>query len=317
MSLRDRVVLAGRAQPLQGILPDRLQQAETAPGVLLHERLIHERGEQIECLASAKGFRCLQRKSPDKDRQAAQECLLRLGEEIVTPVDRAAEGLMPGPARAAAAHQQMEAIVQSCSELLDGECPQPRGRQLDRQRQGVQPPADLRHRGGVLIRERKAAGDSRASLGKEADGLVLKKAFGQRRLRLDLVVSRRGRAARGNGLGGRQRERRDRPDDLAGDPQRLAAGGEHTQAGTAAEQRRGKGSARCYQVLAVVENQQEFPVAEELLQSLHGGTPRRLGDAQSPRHSGSHGVQIGQRRQIDKRDAVLVVAGHGGGDLQR
>jgi hypothetical protein len=68
----------------------------------------------------------------------------------VAPLDRRAQGLLPRQRCPAAARQQPQPVVQPRRHLLGRQRRHPRRRQLDRQRDAVQPPADLRHRRRVL-----------------------------------------------------------------------------------------------------------------------------------------------------------------------
>ena len=57
--------------------------------------------------------------------------------------------------RAGAARQQAEAVAQPGGELLGPQQPDARGRELDGQREAVQPGADLDRRGRVLVGQRE------------------------------------------------------------------------------------------------------------------------------------------------------------------
>ena len=102
--------------------------------------------------------------------------------------------------------------LEPLGDLLDRQRPHARRGQLDRERDAVQPPADLGDRRGVLRRSGRSAGcDGTRAVDEQAHRLVLPQ------------------ASRG---GGRRREPGTasdgtRPGGLAGDAQRLAAGRQH------------------------------------------------------------------------------------------
>jgi hypothetical protein len=78
--------------------------------------------------------------------------------------------------------QQQQPQLQPCEQCLRAQQTQPRRRQLDGQRQPVQPGADLRHRPGVALRQRKVrsrgsgAGDDESIVVTQYDMTALEKA---------------------------------------------------------------------------------------------------------------------------------------------
>ena len=79
------------------------------------------------------------------------------GQQVVAPVDQRAQRLLARQRGAAAAGQQPEAVVQPRGDLLRRKHLDARGRQLDRQRDAVQPVADLRDGGRIGVRQREVA----------------------------------------------------------------------------------------------------------------------------------------------------------------
>ncbi len=158
-------------------------------------------------------------------RQPREQPLLRLGQQPVGPVDRGGEALVAGLRATGAAGEQVP-VVEAAGHLRRAHRPHPRGGQLDRERQAVEPAADLGDRAldlavGVEVRPGGAG----------------------------TLHEQRG------GVGGGHRGQR--PDLLALDAERLAARGEHDDAGAvrhhAIEQpRRG-----VEHVLAVVQHEQQ------------------------------------------------------------
>ena len=154
-----------------------------------------------------------------KDGEAAQDRPLALGQQLVAPVERRAQGLVARQRRAPAARQQPEAIVQERRQPAHAEGVDAGSRELDRERDAVQPAADL--------------GDERRI------GIAQLEAVEDRRRALDEQLHRREAERLGGGEPGRRRrdrQRRQAMHPLALGPQRLAAGRQdvHARGGFAA-----------------------------------------------------------------------------------
>ena len=119
------------------------------------------------------------------------------------PVDHGAQRAVARQRGAAAAGEQPEAVVEARGELLDRHRAQPRGGELDRQRQPVEAAADLARRRRRRARSRGAA--AARSLNRRTRGVV----------------------GSSGGIG---------DEALARDRQRLAAGGDDPQPGAAGQQ---------------------------------------------------------------------------------
>jgi hypothetical protein len=91
----------------------------------------------------------------------------------VAPVNRRAERLLAGQHRARATRQQAKTIDQPSRDLLGGQQPDPRRRELDRQRDPVELMADLGHRGGVGIVDREIRADLSGTLDEQPHGVGL------------------------------------------------------------------------------------------------------------------------------------------------
>jgi hypothetical protein len=154
----------------------------------------------------------LQRAAPHERPEAAEQPLLLLGEQVVAPADGVAEGLLPLRQVSRAAGQEREAPAQPPEHRLGVQQPDPGRRQLDGQRQAVQPLADLGDGRRVLGGDGEVWPDLPRPLREQRDGGVLLDPLGQDRLPR-----------------GRQGQRRDRILALAAHPKGRPAGHQRRQ----------------------------------------------------------------------------------------
>ena len=99
-----------------------------------------------------------------------EERLLDVSQQVVRPRDGGAQALVAG-IDAATTSEHVEAIVEVCSELSHRHRRQPGRRQLDRQRETVEPPADLVDDGDVRVGRLEAAEDGRGTLTEHPHGV--------------------------------------------------------------------------------------------------------------------------------------------------
>ena len=139
------------------VLVDHLQHAKArltaiALLTLLYQALIHQRREPFEYLEiqwvralgrGADRLDRLQRRAPREHRQAAEERALGRGEQVLAPGDGRPHRLLPLLQVACPSRQQLEAVGEAGEQRLGRQQLDPRGRQLDRQRQAIQLGADL------------------------------------------------------------------------------------------------------------------------------------------------------------------------------
>ena len=154
--------LAGCLELLAGVLADRLEhpEARLAVGVLAEaqqQALLDERVEVFEGVARAvrvaDGRGRLEPEAADEHGQAPKQRLLALEQQVVAPGDRVAQRALALVGVQRAAGQQGQALVEAAQERLRRERAHPRCGQLDRERQAVEPAADLRDGRGVLVGE--------------------------------------------------------------------------------------------------------------------------------------------------------------------
>ncbi len=164
----------GRAYPfavavlievLLGVLADGFQQpvARVDPlGVSDHQGTGDQCRHELEHIvgldpaARGHGFGGLEIEPAREDAQPLQQQLLTLVEQLVRPVDGRPQRLVTLHGRVLAAGEQPEPRIETTRQLGRGEHRDARGRELDRQRDPVQPSTHLRHRIGVRRVEREA-----------------------------------------------------------------------------------------------------------------------------------------------------------------
>ena len=176
--------------------------------------------------------------------------------------------------------EQLEAVVEQVDEAGGIERPGLRRRQLDRQRQPVEPPAQLLHRSTVRRPvERRAAlrGAAQEQAGRVAERRV----------------------------GTSERQRGHAHDVLARQLERFAAGRQHVDVGRAGEDRTDGVARRIDEVFAVVDEQQHPPrpqrvVDEHVHRDRRRRQPERVGEA------GHDRPLLADLTQLDEPDTVGV-----------
>ena len=115
----------------------------------------------------ADGRRALRRHAAGEDREPLGERALGVGQQVPAPVDDGAQRAVARQRGAAAAGEQPEAVVEPRGDLSARHRAQPRGGQLDGQRQAVEPAADLDDRGDVVRVDGEAGRRRRAAVGEQ------------------------------------------------------------------------------------------------------------------------------------------------------
>ena len=180
-----RPLLAARRQPLQPELADRLQHPvarllRLRAADLLHDALLDQRRDAVERIEPAVAhagdrFGPRQVEAADEDGQAAKERLLGRVEQVVAPGDGVAHRPQPVRQVAGAAGQQRQGPLQPRQQRRRRQDGDAGGRQLDRQRQPVQPGeiaptaawfAAVRAKAGLAARARATNNWTAAGAGK-------------------------------------------------------------------------------------------------------------------------------------------------------
>ena len=181
MAARNEIALARSGELLQRIGARRFEQP-VAHRVSLrlgeHQRLIDQRRQHVEdvefveILAAADRDGSLERESVHEDPQPPEERALALVEQVVAPIDQGAQRLLARKDVAAAAGEHPEALVEPFAQLFWAEHLHARSRQFDRQRNAVEPAADVRHDRRIFVGEGKRIAGGRRAFDEERDRLV-------------------------------------------------------------------------------------------------------------------------------------------------
>ena len=301
--------LARVVEPLARVQPDRLEQpvAPLASALVRgDERLLDEAREHVgaprdvETGAGADGFDRAELEAAGEDAEPPQQHPLVRLEQVVTPLERRLERLLPRRRRAAAGAEEPEAVVEPLGHRSGPERAEPAGGELERERQAVEPEADARDVRRVLLVERESRRGRRRALDEQPHRLVVEE------------IGRRERLLR---VGDRQRRHAEH--DLAADAERLAARREHGQPRRGAEDRVDERSARPEQVLAVVQDEQQRARREELDHRVDDVLSRQRPRVERRRDGVGHELRIGDGRELDERRASLVRRLGAARELQR
>ncbi len=174
MPLGDLIGFAALVETLACELGDRLQQlvarvAELVP-TRLDEAVLDEDGERRQEVGATNALGGGQVAATAEDRQATEERLVGLLEQVEAPLNRVAKCLLSRRQVAWPAGQQAEAVVHALEHRLRRKQAAARGGELDRQRQTVEPAADLADRPAVVLGEREVVSRLLRALCEELNG---------------------------------------------------------------------------------------------------------------------------------------------------
>jgi hypothetical protein len=193
---------------------------------------------------------------------------------------------------AALAGEQAEALIQVPGDLGRPHRRHPGRRQLDRQGDPVEAPADLHHCSSRAPLDGEVGVDRPGTVAEQGDGVAR------------------------DGVVARDAQRPQRADVLGGDAQAFPAGRQDTHIGSSGEDGVGQVGHGVEQVLAVVQHEQQATGAEEVDDRPLHGHLRPGQDAQRRRHEVGHRVGGRGRGELGEPDAVWVLWRRVGGDLQ-
>ncbi len=301
-------LLVGSGQPFRRVFTHRVDQP--VPGARAvgqavpaeNDRLVDQAGQHVADPADRdqRAGRHVPRRReverPGEDREPRPDRPLGLRAQIVGPVDRGLQCLVPRHRAAPRAGQHRERGVKAIGQLGQRQRPHADGGELDAERQAVEPSADPDHVGQLRLGDREPARRRR----------------GPGREQLD-------RAARGRvvaGVGDRQRAE---PQDLlARQVQRLPAGGQDRDPVRLPQHLGGEPRDGGGEMLAGVEDQQQ-PLAPQVIED-GGAGPAGIAPVQPEALGHRHRQQgrVGQEAgEVDQARAVGVAVGRVGGRAQR
>ena len=274
-----RVLVAPLAEPIRRVLADGLEQAvaHSAAELLDGEQggvvqRFDERERLVLVAREAHGGCGFERCAGREHGEASEESLLVLGKQVVAPGEGRGQRLLPSGEIVRAAAEHAQPLRQPLRKRPCRKRPHACGGELDRERQAVDPGADLANGVLVLVRQLEARLHRRRALLEE-----LQRGIRPERLHGEDVLTRQ--------------------------VQDGAAGDEHGQARRARQQLDEDGSGRV-EMLGVVDDEEQLPCPEPFRERRQrvpcglGGDPERLGD----RRDDQRGVV--ERRQLDDGGAV-------------
>src|SRR5215207_3490632 len=221
------LVVAGVKEMFQCVLADGRQhrEARLARSVLgfPQEAPVDERPDSFQHIGrglaggSDNALGRLECEAAHEDRQARVQAALFVGEEVVTPGDRLANGALARRHVRASRGRELETTLQAAEERRGRQHLAPGSRELDGERKPVEPLADLGDNRSRLVRQLEVGTDRAGPLHEQHHRLVL----GGLQSRLH--------------TGGWKAQRRHGVLTLGGDAERLAARDQRLETGTAPE----------------------------------------------------------------------------------
>jgi hypothetical protein len=184
MSVPERRELTGGTRPIQRVHPQGLQEpVELLPAGLLvhsHEVLVDQTTHRVEhsdrvqvAYRGRDDLRSLHREGAGEDTEPAEDHLLGLVQSVMTPANRRSQRLLPGQHRPRTAREEVEAIVELDGDLLGRHLPAAGRRQLQGERDAVEPMTDLGDGGCVGLRDHEGRAGPASPIDEQPDRLVL------------------------------------------------------------------------------------------------------------------------------------------------
>ncbi len=305
------VDLARLLEPLTGVGTDGLEHAVTRGArrvVRDHERLGDQPRARVEHVPGlhprdrAHGRARFGVVPAGEHAEPLEQRALQGIEHLVGPLDGAPQRLVAFRSAAPAAGEQVEALVETLVEARGDvgrrhQC-DPRRRELERERDAVEAPADLADLRGVRRIDREP--------GLHGAGALLEQ---PRRRRRGHHVDR-GRSLRGHV------ELAQRPRLFTGDAERLAARDQEVHARALGQQRIDHVAGLVEHVLAVVEDEEQPAGAERVAHRVERRQARTIGHLEGLEEQRVEVVAIVDGAQIALPDTAGIAAGAVGGDLQ-
>ena len=267
---------------LERVLTDRLEHREPAVCDAAEQAAVHEGGEdrkQIRAVVGTNRLDGVDRAAAREHREPREQDALGLGEERVAPVERRAKRLLPARKIARAACEHVERLFEPLHHPRRRQQLAARGGELDRERQPVEPPADLRDVPRTLLCRARRRDRRHAHARRRGE---------RRRWRRAprTSASRRGSAARSGGTGYSCSPRR-----RSG--ARLVASTASRGAAASSSATSGAAWSSCSKLSS---SEQDAPVAQVLRERIGGGrSPSSTSSASRSSSASSAGSATGAR----------------------
>ena len=175
VALADGIAVVGCREALGGVGADRLEHLQPGGRVRLppaHEQALSD--EVVERVEVGAGDRLgrLDRRAAREHGEAREARLLAVAQQLVAPVDGRAQRVVAGGRVASGGAGSAECHVQTFGDLGGRQQPAAGRGELDRQRQPVDAPADLRDRGSVAVAQIKRGIVGTRPLDEQRDRIV-------------------------------------------------------------------------------------------------------------------------------------------------
>ena len=178
----------------------------------------------------------LDRKPPRQRAETTKHALFVRAKQLIAPGDRRIDRLLAFGEIPRADSREQDIVRESAKQILGGQHFDPRGRKLERERQGIEPSTNRRHGGAVRGREAKVRLHVPHTLHEESHGGRARQIGMRHRIHL-------------------QRKRPDGVLPLSSHTERGAAGDQHSELGDRREEIRDQ-RRRVQHLLEIVEHQQ-------------------------------------------------------------
>ncbi len=177
---------AALVELLARVITNGFEHAVASPVVALfqhHQRLLDQRADEVEHVVAGQRVRATDLlggrhvEAADEDAEPAEEGLLRLGQQLVRPVDKRTKRLLPFLEHAGAAGEDLVAVLEPGVDIGHRQRTHPRRRQFERQRDALEAHHQFRHRGCFALVQREGrlvrlgALDEQTNRGRPRQGL--------------------------------------------------------------------------------------------------------------------------------------------------
>ena len=258
--------VAGVVEALERVLTQGLEQAVTRGGVGAVVEDNHRLRDQViervadiprrELVVSRDRGGGVGIEAPGEDPEAIEDRAIAFVEQRIGPLDRGPQRLMPLDPATPSTGEEPEPFVEEPRDLGRAHAGNPRGGELDRQRDRVEPPADLHDLLRIRRVELQPGPRGRGAIHEQPHRLTP-------RNRLQARLRRR-----------RDVERRHAQQPLAGHAERLAARRQHPHPRRGAQDRLRHLRRFVQEMLAVVQHDQRLLAREEVAHALGERTAR-------------------------------------------